>query len=104
MKSKMSFLILNVIILDNKAGSGEIPVKILKICGCIFDTLKYCSNQSIETCNFPDFLKKVNITPVLKNDDPLDKLNKDLLVLYPYSLRSTRNYFIVNYMNLPKIY
>ena len=75
MKSKMSFLILNVIILDNKAGSGEIPVKTLKICGCIFDTLKYCSNQSIETCNFLDCLKTVNITPVFKNDDPLDKLN-----------------------------
>ena len=57
------------------AASGEIPVKILKNCGCIFDTLKYCSNQSIETCNFPDCLKTVNITPVFKNDDPLDKLN-----------------------------
>ena len=60
---------------NNMAASGEIPVKILKNCGCIFDTLKYCSNQSIETCNFPDCLKTVNITPVFKNDDPLDKLN-----------------------------
>ena len=60
---------------NDKAASGEIPVKILKNCGCIFDTLKYCSNQSIETCNFSDCLKTVNITPVFKNDDPLDKLN-----------------------------
>ena len=32
-------------------------------------------NQSIDTSNFPDYLKTANITPVFKKDDPLDKLN-----------------------------
>ena len=32
-------------------------------------------NQSIDTSNFPDYLKTANITPVFKKDDPLDKFN-----------------------------
>ena len=72
---------------NNKAASSEIPVKILKICGFKFDTLKYCSNQSIETCNFPDCLKTVNITPIFKNDDPIDKLNNRPVSTLPLLLK-----------------
>ena len=76
-----------------KAASGEVPVKILKSCGCIFDILKNCMNQSIETSNFSDWLKAFNITPVFKKDDPLGKLNYKpvRLVFYLYSLRSAKN-------------
>ena len=49
--------------------------KSFKKCGCIFDILKNCINQSIETYNFSDRLKTANITPLFKKDDPLDKLN-----------------------------
>lgn len=60
---------------NNKVVGGEILVKILKSCGCIFDIFKNCINQSNETYNFPDCLKAANITPIFKKDDPLDKLN-----------------------------
>ena len=66
MKSKRSFI---------KAARGEIPVKTLKSCGCMFDILKNCINQTIEIFNFLDCLKPPNITPVFKKDYPLDKLN-----------------------------
>ena len=51
---------------NNKAVGGETPVKILKSCGSIFDIIKNCINQSIETSNFPDCFKTANITPVFK--------------------------------------
>ena len=76
---------------NNKAASGEILVKILKNCGCIFDILKNCINQSIETSNFPDCLKTDNITSVFKKDDPLGKSKCDLLVFDLYFLKSTKN-------------
>ena len=50
-------------------------VKELKHCDCISDILKNCIKQSIETSNFPDCLKTLNITPGFKMDDPLDKLD-----------------------------
>ena len=50
-------------------------IKGLKHCDCIFDISKNCINQSIETSNFPDCLKTLNITPGFKMDDPLEKLN-----------------------------
>ena len=34
------------------ASGSEIPVKILKTCGCVMDILKNFINQSIETSNF----------------------------------------------------
>ena len=58
---------------NDKVGS-EIPVQIFKSYDCILDILKNCINQSIETFNFLDCLKPVNITPVFKKDVPLDKL------------------------------
>ena len=60
--------------LKNDKVGGEIPAQIFKICDCILDILKNCINQSIETFNFLDCLKPVNITPVFKKDVPLDKL------------------------------
>ena len=30
---------------NNKVATGEIPVKILKNCGCVLDILKSCINQ-----------------------------------------------------------
>ena len=66
-----------------KAASGEIPVKILKSCGCIFDILKNCMNQSVETSNFPDCLKTANITLISKKNDPLNKLNYRPISILP---------------------
>ena len=67
----------------DKAAGGKIPVKILKNCGCIFDILKNCINQSVETFNFPDCLKRANITPVFKKDNPLENLNHRLVSILP---------------------
>ena len=71
MKSKRPFIIKK----KQKAVGGEIPVKIFKKCGCIFDILKNCIIQTIETSNFTDCLKTANITPVFKKYVPLDKLH-----------------------------
>ena len=39
---------------NSKAADGEIRVKILQNCCCIFDIFKNSINESIETSNFPD--------------------------------------------------
>ena len=60
---------------DSKAVGGDIPTKILKECKFPFDIITACINIAIKTVNFPDSLKTVNVTPVFKKEDPLDKSN-----------------------------
>ena len=60
---------------DSKAVGGDIPTEILKECEFTLDIITACINKPIETGNFPDSLKMANVTPVFKNEDPLDKTN-----------------------------
>ena len=60
---------------NNKFVGGEIPTQILKESECTFEILTSCINKSIETGCFPDGLKEANITPIFKNNNPLDKSN-----------------------------
>ena len=62
---------------NNKSMGGEIPIQILKESEFTFETLTNYINKSIviETGYFLDSLKKVNITPIFKKDDPLNKSN-----------------------------
>ena len=58
----------------DKSSSGDIPAHILKQCDLCSQAL-ICINQSIVSGTFPDSLKLVNISPVYKAKDPLDKTN-----------------------------
>ena len=60
---------------DSKAVRGDIPTEILKECEFTLHIITACINKPIETGNFPDSLKMANVTPVFKNEDPLDKTN-----------------------------
>ena len=60
---------------DSKAVGGDIPTEILKECEFTLHIITACINKPIETGNFPDSLKMANVTPVFKNEDPLDKTN-----------------------------
>ena len=64
-----------MILKNNKAVGGAIPVKIFKNSGYIFDILQNFINQSTETSNFTDCLKTTNNIPVFKEYDPRHKLN-----------------------------
>ena len=67
---------------DSKAVGGDIPTKILKKCEFTFDIITACINKAVETENFTDSRKMANVTPVFKNEDPLDKSNyKPLSIL-----------------------
>ena len=57
----------------NKSVRGEIPTQILKESEFTFETLKNCINQSLKTTG--EFPGSLNLTPIYKNDDPLDKSN-----------------------------
>ena len=70
----------------SKPTDGKMSVKILKNCGSIFNILKNCINQSVETFNFPDWKtvsKTTNITPVFKKDDSFDKLKYRPISILP---------------------
>ena len=67
---------------DNKSVAGEIPIQILKESEFTFEILTNCISKCIETGCFLDSLKEVNISPIFKKDDLLDKSNCRLLALY----------------------
>ena len=79
---------------SKKSAGGEIPVKILKE----IEILTNCNNQSVDTSNFPDCLKKANITQAFKKDDSLDKLNYRPVSILPLLSKSLRDQFIINYL------
>ena len=59
-----------------KATTNTIPPKILKTSTKLSAiVLHELFNDSIERSDFPQNLKLVDITPVYKNNDPLDKTN-----------------------------
>ena len=60
---------------NNKAAGGDSPLKLLKECDFTYEKLTNCINNSPSKWLFPDSLKRVNITPVHKKNDPLDKEN-----------------------------
>ena len=60
---------------NNKAAGGDIPLKLLKECDFTYEKLTNCINNSLSEGLFPDSLKRANITPVHKKNDPLDKEN-----------------------------
>ena len=60
---------------NNKAAGGDIPLKLLKECDCTYEKLTNCINNSLSEELFPDSLKRANITPVYKKNDPLNKEN-----------------------------
>lgn len=65
---------------ENKGADGDIPVKILRDCGSMFDVLKNFINQSLETS------RQYQTRPILHQflkDDPLDKLSYRLVSALP---------------------
>ena len=60
---------------SNKSVDGNALTNILKECKFIFSVLIDCINKSFETGTFADCLKKANVTPIFKKDDPFDKEN-----------------------------
>ena len=71
---------------DSKAVCGDIPTEILKEWEFTLDIITACINKPIETGNFPDSLKMANVTPVFKNEDPLDKTNYRPVSILPLLL------------------
>ena len=60
---------------NNKAAGRDTPLKLLKECDFTYEKLTNCINNSLSEGFFPDSLKRANITPVHKKNDPLDKEN-----------------------------
>ena len=60
---------------NSKTAGGDITLKLLKECDFTSEKLTNCINNSLSEGLFPDSLKRENITPVHKKNDPLDKEN-----------------------------
>ena len=68
----------------NKATSGNIPTKALKMIArhiCVL--LTDCINSAILNGVFPGELKLANVTPFYKKSDPEDKTNYRLISVLP---------------------
>ena len=68
----------------NKANSGNIPTKALKVIAreiCI--PLTDCINSGILNGIFPDELKLADVTPIYKKSDPDDKVNYRPISILP---------------------
>ena len=86
---------------NNKATSGNIPTKTLKILSreiCV--PLTDCINSGISNGVFPDELKLADVTPIYKKSDPDDKANyrpisilPSLSKVYEKVLQKQLNYF-----------
>ena len=68
---------------NNKAAGRDTPPKLLKECDFTYEKLTNCINNSLSEGLFPDSLKRANITPVHKKNDPLDKENYRPLSILP---------------------
>ena len=59
----------------NKSVGRDVTRNIWNGCTFTFPVLADCINKSFENGTFPDYLKEANVTPIFRNDDPLDKEN-----------------------------
>ena len=71
----MKYAEIIIIIPNNKATGGEIPLHILKQIGFTYQMLTDCINNALSRGIFPDSSKVANITPVDKKDEATDKEN-----------------------------
>ena len=59
-----------------KTTSGEVPINSLKMVSDLcYQEITHHMNKSIESCEFPDKLKKADVSPIFKNDDGTNKKN-----------------------------
>ena len=60
---------------NNKAVDEDIPLNLLRECDFTYKKLTNCINNSLSEGLFSDSLKRANITPEHKKNDPPDKEN-----------------------------
>ena len=87
---------------NNKTVGGDIPLKLLKECDFTNEKLTHCINNSIREGLFPDFLKRANITPVRKKNDPLDKENYIPVSTLPLPSKATKGQYLTNCLSTCK--
>ena len=69
---------------STKKASGAIPIKIVKLANKnISKDLANCINECIKQNKFLNELKIADITPIFKNEDPLDKSNYRPISILP---------------------
>ena len=101
---KMLKIIENI---DSKKATqhGDIPVRIVKESKFIFSkVLSEIFNFYIDNNTFPNGLKKADINPVYKKDDPLIKLIIDPLVFYLFYLNLLNAVYMIKFMNILILY
>ena len=60
---------------SNKSVNVNVPTNILRESEFMFSVLGHSIKKSFETATFPAYFKEVNITPIFKKIDPLNKEN-----------------------------
>ena len=59
---------------NTKKTSGEVEISSLKIVSDLcYQEITHHMNKSIESCKFPDKLKRADVSPIFKNDDGTNK-------------------------------
>ena len=87
---------------NNKAADRDTPLKLLKECDFTYEKLTNCINNSLSERFFPDFLKRANITPVHKKNDPLDKENYRPVSILPLLSKVYERAILINCLSTCK--
>ena len=89
---------------NNKSLGGKIPIQILKESEFTFEILTNCIKKSIEAGCFTDISKEAKSTSFLKKMIRLINLITGLLAFYLWFQKCTKDWFIINYRNTPKVF
>ena len=90
---------------EKATQQGDIPVRIIKENKFTFSKiLSEMFNFYIDNNTFSNGLKKTDIKPVYKKDDPFDKTNLDPLVFYLFYLKLLNAADMIKCMNILILY
>ena len=87
---------------NNKPAGGDISLQLLKECDFTYEKLTNCINSTLIEGLFPDFLKRANITPVHKKNDPLDKENYRPVSILPLLSKVYETAILINCLSTCK--
>ena len=91
--------IIDKINIKKASGFDNIPAKVIKQCKPIVSNqLTSLINLSIDTSVSPDSLKKAQVTPLHKKNDPLSKTNYRPVSVFPVFSKILKRYLKHNYL------
>ena len=84
---------------NNKAVDEDIPLNLLRECDFTYKKLTNCINNSLSEGLFSDSLKRANITPEHKKNEPPDKENYRPVSILPLLSKIYKRAILINFLS-----